>query len=251
MPKTKKSCIDGGSITNFYDVLPDQFRSKIKNPNKYLHGLDLPFRMLVCAPSGSGKTNFVLNLLALFSAGEGTFSEIRILTKNANEKLYDYLKSKSKDIIIKEGLGGSNLPKLDDITVEDREDQKIIIFDDLVLEKNLSGVENYFIRARKFGYSVVFISQSYFRVPKTIRLNVSYLAILRVGSKRDLTMILSEVGIGVTKEQLIAMYDFATSEPMNVFLIHVEKQASQKYYKNFTGLLSPEMFSKEVMGVLP
>ena len=89
MPKRKKSDIDGGTITNFYDVLPDQFKSKIKNPNKHLHGLDLPFRMLVCAPSGSGKTNFALNLLALFSAGEGTFSEIRILTKNANEKLYD------------------------------------------------------------------------------------------------------------------------------------------------------------------
>ena len=38
MPKTKKCNIDGGTITNFYDVMGDKFTPKIKNVNKHLHG---------------------------------------------------------------------------------------------------------------------------------------------------------------------------------------------------------------------
>ena len=103
----------------------------------------------------------------------------------------------------------------------------------MVLEKDLSQVENYFIRCRKFGWSIIFITQSWFKVPKTIRLNVNYVAILKIGSKRDLNLILSEVGIGVSKEELIGMYDHATSKKLDVLLIHVEKSPSQKFYHNF------------------
>lgn len=240
----KKSDDDEDEIVNMYERMPTKFKPIIKNPNNRLHNIDLPFRMLVCSPSGSGKTNFVMNLLQKFCEGEGTFQEIIILTKNADEPIYNYLKTKSKSILIKEGLNG-NLPKLDDTVNKD--DMKLIVLDDLVLERDLKPVEAFYIRGRKFGYSIVFISQSYFRVPKTIRLNCNYLAVLRMGSKRDLTLILSEVGIGVTKDQLENMYEFATAKPLDVFLIHIEKNPSQKFYKNFTGLMDTEMFYDEIM----
>ena len=124
--------ITGEEITNFYQVMPSKFKPVIKNPNKHLHGFDLPFRLIVCAPSGSGKTNFVANLLQLFSAGEGSFTDILVLTKNSDEPIYNYLKEKAKGIVIKEGLG-NNLPNLD--KTEEKEDQKLIVLDDLVLEK--------------------------------------------------------------------------------------------------------------------
>jgi hypothetical protein len=246
MPKTKKCNIDGGTITNFYDVMGDKFTPKIKNVNKHLHGLDLPFRMLVTSFSGGGKTNLICNLIQLFCHGEGTFQQIIICTKNKDEPLYNFLKSKSKEILIKEGLAG-NLPKLDE--TEDKDEQKLIILDDLLLEKNLAPVENYFIRCRKFGWSIIFITQSYYRVPKTIRLNINYLAILKIGSKRDTNMILSEVGVGVTKEQLMNMFEYSTRKPLDVFLIHIEKRPSERYHHNLLNCLNPEMFYEEVMGV--
>ena len=244
MNRKKSNADNDDEIVNMYDRMPTKFKPNIKNPNKRLHNIDLPFRMLVCSPSGSGKTNFVMNLLQKFCEGEGTFQEIIILTKNADEPIYNFLKTKSKSIIIKEGLNG-NLPKLDDTV--DKDDMKLIILDDLVLERDLKPVEAFYIRGRKFGYSIVFISQSYFRVPKTIRLNCSYLAILRIGSKMDLNMILREVGIGVTKVQLENMYNYATAKPLDVFLIHIEKNPSLKFYRNFTGLMDPSMFVDEIM----
>ena len=134
--------------------------------------------MLVLAPSGSGNTNFVVHLFNLFCQGKGTFSQVLIVTKHSSEPLYDWLKTKSDQIIIKEGLS-SNLPPLDDKVEKDI--QKLVILDDLILEKNQSNVESYFVRCRKFGWSIVYISQSYFRITKPIRLNANYVALLKIG----------------------------------------------------------------------
>ena len=53
---------------------------------------------------------------------------------------------------------------------------KLIIFDDLVFEgrQTQEQIEQYFIRGRKAGWSMIYISQSYFGIPKTIRINVQY-----------------------------------------------------------------------------
>ena len=243
-PKRKNDKIDGGTIINYYEKMPEEFLPKIDNPNKHLHNLDLPFRMLVVAPSGSGKTNFVVHLLNLFCQGRGTFQKILILTKHASEPLYDWLKTKNESILIKEGLAG-NLPPLDDKV--DKEEQKLVILDDLVLEKTQTNVESYFVRCRKFGWSIIYISQSYFRITNTIRLNASYVALLKIGSKRDLNLILSETCVGVTRDQLNHMYNFATAKKFDVFLIHVEKNPGERFYHNFTRLLNPEAFYAEVM----
>ena len=99
-------------IVNMYEKIPKEFLDKVENPNFYLHQLKLPFRMCIVAPSGSGKTNFLINLLRLFSCGsKGTFSTITIITKNADEPLYKWVQSVCQQIIVKEGL--SNTPQLD------------------------------------------------------------------------------------------------------------------------------------------
>ena len=53
----------------------------------------------------------------------------------------------------------------------------LIVFDDMTADmiKNLNPVENeLFIWGRKFNISVAFITQSYFKVPKEVRLNTKY-----------------------------------------------------------------------------
>ena len=83
------------SIQNFYLSCPQSFLLKSDNPNFKTHGIKLPARIIVSAPSGTGKTNWVCNFIALMSAGSGTYSEILILTRDTSEALYEILKLKN------------------------------------------------------------------------------------------------------------------------------------------------------------
>jgi hypothetical protein len=232
-PKKKVEDIDGGRIVNMYEKIPKEFLDNVENPNFHLHQLKIPFRMCIVAPSGSGKTNFLVNLLRVFSCGDkGTFSTINIITRNADEPLYRWITSKCDQIIIKEGL--SNTPQLDKF---DKEKNHLVVWDDLVLSKDLSMVENYYIRARKLNCSVIFISQSYFKIPKIIRNNCSYMVLLKLSGNREVNLILSEFGLGITKEELIALYEYATKEKFSPLLIDMEEGADKRFRKGLIDII--------------
>lgn len=213
---------------NFYEVMPREFLNEAENPNFHLHGLKLPFRMAIVAPSGSGKTNWLLNLIHLFSQGRGTFASLTIVTRNKAEPLYEWLQTKSDQIQIKEGM--DQLPQLDKF---EKEWNHLVVLDDLVLAKDQSRVENYYIRARKMNVSVIYISQSYFRIPKIIRGNLSYLVLLKLSGQRELNLILSEGGLGLSKEELLGLYNYAVSEKFSALIIDYEAPLEKKYRKNF------------------
>ena len=232
-PKKKDDTKPNSSIINMYEKIPKHLLDKVDNPNFHLHNLKLPFRMCVVAPSGSGKTNFLVNLLHLFSCGDkGTFQTINIITRNADEPLYKWITSKCDSIIIKEGL--SNTPPLDKF---DKDVNHLVVWDDLVLSKDLTMVENYYIRARKLNVSVIFISQSYFKIPKIIRNNCSYMVLLKLSGNREVNMILSEFGLGITKEELLALYKFATQEKFSPLLIDMEEDTTKRFRKGLLDIL--------------
>ena len=61
----------------------------------------------------------------------------------------------------------------------DKENKILIIFDDMIADmihnKKLNSiVTELFIRGRKLNISLVFVTQSYFKVPKDVRLNTSH-----------------------------------------------------------------------------
>jgi len=194
--------------------------------------------MCIVAPSGSGKTNFLVNLIALFSTGKGTFASINIITRNKDEPLYKYLESLTDQVVIKEGL--TNTPQLDKF---DKNFNHLVVWDDLVLAKDLKMVENYYIRARKLNVSVIFISQSFFKIPKIIRNNCSYMVLLKLSGQREVNIILSEFGLGVTKDQLIRMYEFATSEKFSPLIIDLEADQSKRFRKGLDEIIDPALFS--------
>ena len=70
----------------------------------------------------------------------------------------------------------------------------LIVFDDMIADminnkKLYSIVTELFIRGRKLNISVVFITQSYFKVPKDIRLNTTHLFMTKIPNKRELQQI--------------------------------------------------------------
>ena len=70
----------------------------------------------------------------------------------------------------------------------------LIVFDDMIADminnKKLNLiVTELFIRGRKLNVSLVFITQSYFKVPKDVRLNSTYFFIMKSPNKRELQQI--------------------------------------------------------------
>ena len=70
----------------------------------------------------------------------------------------------------------------------------LIVFDDMIADminnKKLNRVvTELFIRGRKINISIVFITQSYFKVPKDVRLNSTHFFILKIPHKRELQQI--------------------------------------------------------------
>ena len=70
----------------------------------------------------------------------------------------------------------------------------LIIFDDMIADminnKKLNPVvTELFIRGRKLNISIVFITQSYFKVSKGARLNSTHFFIMKISNKRELQQI--------------------------------------------------------------
>ena len=75
-----------------------------------------------------------------------------------------------------------------------KENKILIVFDnmiaDMIHNKTLNSiVAELFIRGRKLNISLVFITQSYFKVPKDVRLNTSHFFISKISNKRELQQI--------------------------------------------------------------
>lgn len=225
---TKKAKVNEKSdIVNFYEIIPKKYINKVENNNYHLHNIELPFRMCIVAPSGSGKTNFLLNLIKIMSVNKGTFADIFIITANKDEPLYNYLEGEIDGIYIKEGL--SNLPNLDDF---DKDYNHLVVLDDMITQKNLKPICDYFIRARKQNVSVVFLSQSYYAIPKVIRLNSNYLVLLHLGgAKRERTAILNEWNQDLDFDKLNKLFNDATSEHMRPLIITGGKIDKNKKYR--------------------
>ena len=57
---------------------------------------------------------------------------------------------------------------------------------DMLNNKKLNPkVTEFFIRGRELNISVIFISQSYFVVPKNIRINSAYYVIMKISNKEE------------------------------------------------------------------
>jgi ABC-type dipeptide/oligopeptide/nickel transport system ATPase component len=225
----KKNSGSKAELIDWYKKIPPKYLTKSHNPHFKIHGITVPFRALLIGGSGSGKTQTLLNLLHNMP---NTFNEIYIITKNKNEPLYEYLEDKLSKQGLKVVEGIENAPDLDkDI---DKNDQTLIVMDDLVLERNQKPLEEFFIRARKQNCSVLYISQSYFAVPQMIRKNLTYLFIKRLANLPDLFRILREYSLGVDKKVLQKIYDAATTENKQDFLlVDLEAPPEDRFRKNF------------------
>lgn len=230
-PKAPKKA----ELVDWYKKIPERFLLKSHNPYYEIHHIKLPFRMIICGSSGSGKTS---TLMSLIYNMPDTFENIFICTKNKDEPLYNYIDEKlgKKGLKITE-IDKDGLPDLDKLN---KEQQTLIVMDDLVGEKNQKPMEQYFLRARKKNASLVYITQSYYAVPKMIRNNMTYLIIKQISSMKNLTMIAREFDLGLSKETLTDMYKDATKEKQNFLLMDLESPPDERFRKSFNDIYEIE-----------
>ena len=176
------------------------------------------FRMLICGNSGSGKANLLYHMLIeplLY------FDEIYLYAKNLDQEKYQNLMNKMNEMSRTVGYDIMNVTNdriipINDIAYEDN--QKLVIFDDYVCERNQRQIVYYFIQGRHKNCSVIYLSQSFYRTPRDIRLNCSHYCIYEFPSSRERNMISSE--LGVDKEK----FKKATKEPYSFFYVHKPKK---------------------------
>ena len=88
-----------------------------------------------------------------------------------------------------------------------------MIFDDFVCEKNQKPLIDYFIRGWHKNCSAIYLSQSYYKTPKDIRLNCLHFAIYEFPSSNEVSVICRENN--VDKED----YRKATKDPFSFLFI--------------------------------
>ena len=173
------------------------------NENKTEHNenqpyiADHPYRILIIGGSGSGKTNVLLNLIK----NQPDIDKIYFYAKDPYETKYQYVIIKTEGV----GIGRFNDPKafieysnamydvyqIINYYNIDKENKILKVFDDMIANminnKNQNSVvTELFIRERKLNISLVFITQSYFKVPKDVRLNTTHFFISKIPNKREL-----------------------------------------------------------------
>ena len=105
----------------------------------------------------------------------------------------------------------------------DKERKILIFFDDMIAyiiknQKLNSIVTELFIRSRKINIHLVFITQSYFKVPKYFRLNTSHFFIAKIANKRKVREIAINYSWDISTKYFQNIYRKSTAEPYLLFV---------------------------------
>ena len=202
----------------------------IKHNSKWPYIQDQPSRILITGGSGSGKTNALLNLIN----NQPDINKIYLYAKDPSEKKYQHLINKREKV----GLNHFNDPKafmeysndMQDVhkNIEDYNPIKkrkiLIVFDDMIADMTNNNklnpiITELLIRVRKLNNSIVFIMQSYFKVPKDVRLNFTHFFIMKIPNKRELQQTALNHSSDIDFKDFMNIYKKCTTEPYS-FLVN-------------------------------
>ena len=100
----------------------------------------------------------------------------------------------------------------------------LIVFHDMIADMINNNklnpiVTELFIRGRKLNISIVFITQSYFKVPKDVRLNSTRFFIMKIPNKRELQQIALNHSSDIDFKDFMNIYKKCTAKPYS-FLVN-------------------------------
>ena len=188
-----------------------------------------PYRILIIGGSGSGKTYALLNLIE----DQPYIDKIYLYAKDPYEAKYQYLINKRESV----GINHFSDPKafieysndMRDIYKNVnyynpyKENKILIVFDDMIADminnKKLNSiVTELFIRGTKLNISLVFITKSYFKVPKNVRLSTTHFFIAKIPNKKELQQIATDHSSDISPKDFINIYRKCTVELYSFFV---------------------------------
>ena len=112
----------------------------------------------------------------------------------------------------------------------------LIVFDDMIADmlsnKKLNPiVTELFIRGRKLNISLVFITQSYFAVPKNIRLNSTHYFVMKIPNKRELQQIAFNHSSDIDFQDFMNLYKKCTAKPY--FFVVIDTTIASDNFSRF------------------
>ena len=184
------------TLQNMFNLDSITSENNEEHSEKWPYIPDHPYRILIIGGSGSGKTNTLLNLIK----EQDDIDKIYLNAKDLNEPKYEFLIKKCESVGIKycnnpnafieysntmdvyKNIGNYN---------PNRKRKILIVFHDMIADimtnrRFQAVIKELFIRCRKLNISLVFITQSYFSVPKVIRLNSTHYLIMRINNHKEL-----------------------------------------------------------------
>ena len=124
-----------------------------------------------------------------------------------------------------------------------REGKILIVFDGMV-ENGMTNkkfqtiIKEQFIRCRKLNISLACITQSYFSVPKDVRLNSTHL-IMKINNKRELQNIAINHSADIAHNDFMKIYRECTKKPYSFLTIDIMLRASDllRFKEKFVSFL--------------
>ena len=106
----------------------------------------------------------------------------------------------------------------------DKERKILIVFGDMIADminnkKLNSVVTELFTGCRKLNIYLIFISQSYFKVSKDVRLNTTHFFIAKIPNKRELQQIARNHSSDISTKDFINIYKECTAKPYSFLVI--------------------------------
>ena len=104
----------------------------------------------------------------------------------------------------------------------------MISFDDMIADimnnqKFQAIIKELFIRCRNLIISLVLIFQSYFSVPKDVRLNSTHYLIIKINNTRELQLIIAVIAVNhsadIDYKDFMKIYRESTKEPNSLLTI--------------------------------
>ena len=116
----------------------------------------------------------------------------------------------------------------------------LIVFDDMIAdimtnEKIHAITKKLFIRRRELNISLIFITQSYFKFPKDVRLNSTHYLIIKIHNKREVQNLAFDHSADIGYKDFLKIYRNCTNDPYSFLTVHTTLPANNPmiFRKNF------------------
>jgi len=218
--------------------------NKIKPDKNFKKHMIKPCSQIaVVGPTGSGKTNFVIDFLS--RKPDAFYRIIYFSGSTSDEPLLKLLQNHIEGVEMIEG-DADQLPDLTDMNEENKSHEKLIVFDDCanINGKQKSKIQKWFCASRKYGFTTIFISQDFQSIPLQIRRNVMIYIIFRMNESSTINHILRAHADGDDKDFVKILLHRATEGKGNFLKIDFSNDEAHRYSHNFLDFVRvPKNFS--------